>query len=789
MWRHIPWLLALILCPIFSGGVDPAGQALVMFGLGLSLFLSASRTHLFEGFDKKDKLILALLFFVVIFSLIPIPSGAISIFQPARTKLPVILSVFSTLSMSVPGTVSRAMILLTGIALFLIARIMGLTRENRVVILFFLLLGILLMVTSEVVRMSPLSHLSLKSFFPHYDTSAGTYASRNHYSNWMLMAEFCALGICASNLRSKGKRTPFHEFQSIALCGAIILLGIGVSLQTGSRGGAMALVVGVGLFLYFVGKVIRTRAVIGVIIVTIVLLTVVILCSGRALDRTVGGDLGYKWKIWQDTVGYFSHFPVFGTGVGTYRIVSNIFKSFQGTQTFLHAENDYLEWMVETGLIGFLLLGLFLFRFLSRSRLLLSKSSVLSLSGLGVFVALCAFLFHSAFEFNLYIPANFFLFCVLLGFHFSPRSANSPHPRQSSTGLQQNWFNRLAALCFVGLAVTVGCSTFYWRKGRSQTSYASVVGDLKKSNLAWPLDTSHQMALARASVIVETNLAPGVFPDSASGILARTVAMDPYNWEPRFDLLWLELTLKPQTAVMVKKGWEVMKLNPLQPEIPLRIAEALSQSDKEEAIHFLHAFPPEENPSLIYALRVALQIDPTGSLLWSVVPNTDEGFSKLGDFGANQHLNRLATQAFLRIGTAYPPLVKAKKLLELSAAPEALQVLSTVQPGPAAEALLAKAHYLNGDWIDAISHAKKSWESVLEPASPRKAKAFTVIERTAIEIAKQPSDEKQIKELQSLLARNPGSSMIRLVLFDCLRKQDRTEEAAKVAVELASLLH
>ncbi|MDB6054649.1 MAG: O-antigen polymerase involved in exopolysaccharide biosynthesis [Verrucomicrobiales bacterium] len=789
MWRHIPWLLALILCPLFSGGVDRTGQSLVLFGLGLSILLLRGKIPLFNGFDRNDKLVLLLLLVIILLPLMPLPASLIAVLEPARAKLPVSISGPGFLSFSVPGTISRALVLFIGIGLFLISRLIGLTRENRTAILVLLLAGILIMAASELLRMSPVASGSLKGYFSHYATSAGTYASRNHYANWMMMAVFAAVGICASYVRAKGKKTSFQEIQIIGFCAAIIFLGMGVSLQTGSRGGAVSLILGVIVFSYFLGRVIRTRAVLGVIAVTVTVFTVVILSSGTALDRMVGGDFGYKKLIWKDTLQFILDFPFAGSGVGSYKIVSNIFKSFQGNQTFLHAENDYLEWTMETGILGVFLLGLLLFRFFTKSKNQFAKASAISITGLGVFVAVLTFLFHSSFEFNFYIPANFFLFCVLLGFHFSPRSANSPQPRQSSVSIPQRWLNQGAALVFIFVAFLLAFSNHYWRKGRAEFNLSSSIKDFERSNRLWPFDPDHRMAEARAHGILETNLSPGEFPVAEGRILAQIIALDPYNWEPRFDLLWLQLTLTSQTSAMISKGWDIMKLNPLQTGIPLRIAEALAQTDNDEAIKYLRAFRPEQNPSPYEALRVGLLVDPSGSLLWSLVPSTDEGFAKLGDFGSNQQLNRLAAQAYLKIGNGLPPLAKARKLLNISASQEAMAVLSSVPPEPASEALLAKCYYLNGNMIDAITHAKKSWEAVLETPRQKKAKVNSLSEKIAIEISKQPADQKQIAELNGLVAKNPGSLVIRLILFDCLRNQDRTEEAAKVAVELAAVIH
>lgn len=120
---------------------------------------------------------------------------------------------------------------------------------------------------------------------------------------------------------------------------------------------------------------------------------------------------------WQDTLAAASNFGLRGSGLGTYSWVYRIFQVEPNEFWFSHAENQYLEALVEAGWPGVLLLvvmiaaiGYAAARVLVHSRHLESQSLAL----LGIF-ALVSQAVHAFFDFGLYIPANTILFALICG--------------------------------------------------------------------------------------------------------------------------------------------------------------------------------------------------------------------------------------------------------------------------------------------------------------------------------------------------------------------------------------
>jgi O-antigen ligase len=103
-----------------------------------------------------------------------------------------------------------------------------------------------------------------------------------------------------------------------------------------------------------------------------------------------------------------------GWGAGTYESVYPPFRSYTSAFVVDHAHNDYLEAMVETGIIGFTMVLLFialLYRTAWRS--LSSRTWSRTGSRAAALVGCTGLLIHSFTDFNMHIPANAALFLVL----------------------------------------------------------------------------------------------------------------------------------------------------------------------------------------------------------------------------------------------------------------------------------------------------------------------------------------------------------------------------------------
>lgn len=120
--------------------------------------------------------------------------------------------------------------------------------------------------------------------------------------------------------------------------------------------------------------------------------------------------------VYAATLALWRDFPLLGAGLGNFQEVFPRYQPPTAGQNFYdYAHNDYLQLLVETGAIGFLLLGWCITGVLRRAAR--SWSTVTGEPRLwlaGVLTGIVAILLHSLVDFSLHIPANALLFVTLL---------------------------------------------------------------------------------------------------------------------------------------------------------------------------------------------------------------------------------------------------------------------------------------------------------------------------------------------------------------------------------------
>lgn len=117
----------------------------------------------------------------------------------------------------------------------------------------------------------------------------------------------------------------------------------------------------------------------------------------------------------RDGLRMFLKKPVLGWGLGTFPIVYPEFRTFYTNFFVNEAHNDYLQLLVEMGLLGFATMVWFVVTLYAKG-LKKIRNWPSEMSGavtLACLLGLSGILVHSAVDFNLQIPANAALFYVL----------------------------------------------------------------------------------------------------------------------------------------------------------------------------------------------------------------------------------------------------------------------------------------------------------------------------------------------------------------------------------------
>jgi O-antigen ligase/tetratricopeptide (TPR) repeat protein len=229
------------------------------------------------------------------------------------------------------------------------------------------------------------------------------------------------LAACCQSLHQTFARLDGANTAALALGGCIVA-GIVCAL---SRGGWLAMAgatVGTGITVWMIRR--RMNWLWPFVPIAILGLGLVVWCG---LDDQVQGRLATfsEWNTlsrnrlphWRDSLKAVPDFWLTGSGLGTYRYLYKLYDTTYSGLLFYHAENQYLEAIVEGGVLGLALVLAAIVLVMRAACRLLHKPSTRWTFAFGIAGAFAVLtqVIHSLFDFGLYLPANMFTFAVICG--------------------------------------------------------------------------------------------------------------------------------------------------------------------------------------------------------------------------------------------------------------------------------------------------------------------------------------------------------------------------------------
>ena len=263
----------------------------------------------------------------------------------------------------------------------------------------------------------------------------GPFINRNHYAAWGLMA----LPLAWAKFSERRSRVELRVFWGL------VALVVGVSiLFSRSRAGLGLFLLALPLYAWLSrparqGRSARTLA-LGAGVLLLAVLATLAVDSGALLARWP--DLAelfvrpqsldeHRWQIWRDTLPMIRDHLWLGSGLETYGVLSDSYRSFYSDLRWAQAHNDYLQWLAETGLVG-AGLALWFLVVLARSGAEKLRAAASGSERRLVAAALTGcllVLLHSLVDFPLRIPANLLLFAALLAMIAAPAGPREAPPR------------------------------------------------------------------------------------------------------------------------------------------------------------------------------------------------------------------------------------------------------------------------------------------------------------------------------------------------------------------------
>jgi O-antigen ligase len=243
----------------------------------------------------------------------------------------------------------------------------------------------------------------------------GPYVNHNHYAGLMEMLVPVPLILSLTRLAPAKVRTA-------AAAAAAVM--VGTIFLSGSRGGMLAIAAELVILAALLVKQKRgLRTAVGIGVFMVIVIGLLVWIGGAELSKrlaTAGpghSELSSDIRAYINRDGFrmFLKRPVLGWGLGAFPIVYPQFRTFYTNFFVNEAHNDYLQLLVEMGLLGFATMVWFVVTlYITAIKKIGNWAGEISGAvTLACLLGLSGILVHSAVDFNLQIPANAALFYVL----------------------------------------------------------------------------------------------------------------------------------------------------------------------------------------------------------------------------------------------------------------------------------------------------------------------------------------------------------------------------------------
>jgi O-antigen ligase len=424
-------LLTLGLAPLALGAVhEPAFVPLLAVGSGVGL-LSWGRGHWERARGAEvprvpGRRLLLALHVLVLVQLVPLPPGLLRLVSPgsfAFHDAPSLVPLTTWHPVSVnPADTARGLAFLAGMSLLYAATFREFADERwRRRLAGTVVAAAFLMTLTALVQASSSDPTRIYGIWkPQWDWAVfGPYVSRNHFAGYLCLALPLALAFAAESLAALHRAWSLRRVGWVALGGPegnavvrrsaaalVVLVGL---LASRSRGGLLAGAVS----LVALPLVLRRGRAVLVLLAGLLVAGGVLWVDLEATRQAylTRGFRRSRLELWTDTLPMVWDHPLLGSGFNAFGTAYLRYQTIWRSDWFGEAHNEYLQLLVDTGVVG-AGLGAALLLLLFRGALRAGRRGYLDAGILGGLLAGCA---HNLVDFNWQIPANAATFAALAG--------------------------------------------------------------------------------------------------------------------------------------------------------------------------------------------------------------------------------------------------------------------------------------------------------------------------------------------------------------------------------------
>ena len=817
MLRFLPAAAAIGIFPLLFGGIPQEAKAIAGLLLGGTFLLTSGESC---SYQRQTFSRAALISFVTLalFQLVPLPLSWVQLICPERVDLhrwstlgDTAPSSWLPLTLSTSRTIERLWQLSLAFTAYYVARQAAASRRSLILFAWIITLSVAGLGLADIwYRLH--EHQSILGLWnTRWTKGAGTFQNRNLFAGWVSAGSMVGMGLILryaaplQGLRGSHYPAPRPQPGLAITVSCLLATGLAMAFATASRGALLAFASGIcGLFVTLGRKSSSAKRFAGLFLLFLVGTAAVLYSSDRLLTRLtyIGADATQadrygKLRIWEETHRIQQRFPWLGTGWGTFLTSFRLYKTAVPDSVAEHAENDYLETLSETGIIGASVVAFLSVGCLMRLRKGLREERIPEPEILiGALAALTSLATHGCFEFVFQNPSCLLLGSASLGLCLGTLDARDVPSVPGPCALGPRIVRTAWGATIVILAViNLSSFTFHrtgviaWEAGKREAGRQAIERGLR----LWPWNVERQIVWIRAQAAGLRKEPRADWPRLSAGILDQArkyQRYDPLDWELRYEMAWLALFFQPDPESGISEALKACRANPIQHRIPLAFARHFREDRPETAFQFLKLVP--QGVGTKQSLNLALEAEFEPMWLWQITPSNDPGMWELASAALSHGKPQLAKQAISRLHIPPQPLKLASFYLQHQASDEVTQLLLENTPNIFEKLLLAEAWLNLSNYRKSIELSSAIWRAATSEVTPGgQASHKTPDGMSAQDLAfidlldPSTASAEEIQRLKTLAVRHPENRKASELLFDQAVLKGDLGTAAEISLRVA----
>jgi putative inorganic carbon (hco3(-)) transporter len=386
-------------------------------------------------YNAKSILILWGLWLIYItIQCIPLPYAFVQWISPETVHLYPFVTSYDTLTISVGPYVTSVSLLKSVCYVLLFAlTLLLVNRRKRLRWLAYTLVlsGLFQAIYGSAMTLSNLEYGFFHQKIHYLGVATGTFINRNHLAGYLEMCLAVGIGLLISQLGHFSHTTWRQRIRSLLawlvsdkmqlrLCLVIMVIAL---VLTHSRMGNAAFFASL-MIAGIIGLILSRHAprTIVILFISIIVIDILIVGTWFGVEKVVQRleDTHFVTETRDEVntynLAYWQDYFWTGSGLGSFSSTFPAYQGFDIKGVYSHAHNDYLEFAVETGIIGLLLVASTVMLSLGTALMALYRRREPLCRGMAfsAMMGIIAILIHSSVDFNLQIPANAATFMVIL---------------------------------------------------------------------------------------------------------------------------------------------------------------------------------------------------------------------------------------------------------------------------------------------------------------------------------------------------------------------------------------